>query len=282
MIIAIASGKGGTGKTTVATNLAYTALLSGKNIHLLDCDVEEPNCHIFLKPEIEQNTKVSLPVPKVDEDKCNGCGECAVICQYSAIISLGTKALTFSELCHGCGGCKMVCPEGAITWIDREIGVLESGKSESLAFSQGCLRIGEAMCVPLIRRLKASIKKSEFNIIDAPPGTSCPMIMAVKDSDYVCLVTEPTPFGLNDLGLAVETVRALKIPMGVIINRSDIGDDRVLKYCQTEKIPVLAEIPDNRRVAEVYSEGELVCRIVPGLRDVFEDLLSKIENQVGL
>jgi MinD superfamily P-loop ATPase len=281
MILAIASGKGGTGKTTVATNLAYAAWRAGKTVHLLDCDVEEPNCHIFLKPEIEHSETVSLPVPAVDEDKCTGCGECARICQYSAIISLGQKALTFPELCHGCGGCKLVCPEAAISWMEREIGVLESGTGEGFAFRQGRLRIGEAMCVPLIRRLKASITNSKFNVVDAPPGTSCPMIMAVKDSDFVCLVTEPTPFGLNDLELAVETVRALKIPMGVIINRADIGDDRVLKYCQTEKIPVLAEIPDNRRVAEAYSEGELVSRVVPGLSDVFENLLSSIEKQAG-
>ena len=281
MIIAIASGKGGTGKTTVATNLAFAASQAGRSVHLLDCDVEEPNCHIFIKPRIERSETVTLPVPEVDEEKCDGCGDCSAICQYSAIVCLKDRVITFPGLCHGCGGCWLVCPQQAISRGSREIGILECGSGSGFAVTQGRLRVGEAMCVPLIRKIKASISNSSLAIIDAPPGTSCPMIMAVKDSDFVCLVTEPTPFGLNDLELAVETVRTMKIPMGVVVNRADIGDERVLEYCRKQGIPVLAEIPDDRRVAEDYSNGELVYRSVPGMKEAIDTLLSSIEKQAA-
>ncbi|MBN2288407.1 MAG: ATP-binding protein [Candidatus Glassbacteria bacterium] len=281
MKIAIASGKGGTGKTTVATNLAIVASQAGAPVHLLDCDVEEPNCHIFIRPVIERSETVALSVPEVDEEKCTGCGDCAAICQYSAIVCLREKVLTFPELCHGCGGCRLVCPQQAIDWAGREIGVLEHGSASGFAFTQGRLRIGEAMSPPLIRKIKALIGESHLSIIDAPPGTSCPMITAVRHSDFVCLVTEPTPFGLNDLELAVDAVGTMQIPMGVVINRADIGDDRAREYCRSRGVPLLAEIPDSRRVAVAYSEGEPACLAVPEMKGVFETLLRSIEEQVG-
>jgi len=203
MIISVASGKGGTGKTTIATNLAVS--LDGK-AQLLDCDVEEPNAHIFMKPNIDHREKVTTPVPEVDLEKCDFCGECGEICQFSAITVIGKKVLTFPELCHSCRGCVMVCPQDAIQEKEREVGVMETGASGPVAFGQGRLRIGEAMSPPLIDRVKAQIRSDKVAIIDAPPGTSCPVIAALKGSDFTILVTEPTPFGLNDLKLAVGVV----------------------------------------------------------------------------
>ena len=278
MKIAIASGKGGTGKTTVATNLAFVAAGAGRSVHLLDCDVEEPNCHIFVKPAFERAEPVCVPVPKVDEARCTGCGECAAACQFKAIACLNKKVITFPEMCHGCGACWIVCPEEAISQDQREVGVLEEGTALGFRFTQGRLRVGEAMSPPLIRKVKAAANEAQLTIIDAPPGTSCPVVMAIKGSDFVCLVTEPTPFGLNDLMLAVAVVRELKLPMGIVINRADIGDGRVREYCRSKRIPLLAEIPDDRRVAEAYSRGRMVCEAVPEMKAVFESLLSAIER----
>ena len=274
MIIAIASGKGGTGKTTVATNLALS--VDEGNVWLLDCDVEEPNCHIFLNPKIEHTKKVRVFTPVVDEEKCTACGECGKICQYSAIVSLKTKPLVFPALCHGCRGCMLVCPEGAISEGYREIGVVEEGRVEKIDFVHGKLKIGEVMSPSLIRAVKKSVHGDGLIIIDSPPGTSCPVIEGVKESDYVVLVTEPTPFGLNDLRLAVDMVRELEIPFGVVINRADIGDKTVLDYCRSEEIPVLLEIPNDRRVAEAYSRGELMIHAVPEYKQHFENLLKTI------
>ncbi len=257
MIISVASGKGGTGKTTVAVNLA----LSIDNVQFLDCDVEEPNAHIFLKPEIKRRSKAYIPVPEIDESKCNYCGKCAKVCVYNAIAVLagqdakkGTN-LVFAHLCHGCGACSALCPEKAIKEVNREIGVVESGSCGRIEFVQGKLNIGEAMSPPLIRQVKERIDPKKTVIIDAPPGTSCPVITAVRGSDFCILVTEPTPFGLNDLILAVETLRKLQMPFGVIINRSDIGDEKVELYCNRNKIPILMRIPFDREIAVLYSKG---------------------------
>ncbi|GAG41840.1 unnamed protein product, partial [marine sediment metagenome] len=222
MVIAVASGKGGTGKTTIAINLA----LSLGNVHFLDCDVEEPNAHIFLKPEITHTEWVNIPVPKVNEDRCTYCGKCAEVCVYNAIAVIKEKVLLFSELCHGCGGCSLLCPEDAIEEINRPIGILEKGKANSILFTHGKLNLGEALAVPLVRAVKRAspeinpnnnqaISNNQVTIIDVPPGTSCPVIESVKKSDFCLLVTEPTPFGLNDLILAVETLKKLRIPFGV-------------------------------------------------------------------
>ncbi|MBN1932828.1 MAG: ATP-binding protein [Desulfobacterales bacterium] len=274
MIIAIASGKGGTGKTTVAVNLACSSIAD--SVRLLDCDVEEPNCHIFLNPEIQRCEIVGIPVPEVDENKCIACSECSRICQYHAIASLKTKPLVFPELCHGCGGCTKICPTGAISEIRQEIGVVEFGRYDNIEFVHGRLNIGQAMSPPLIRAVKQNVAANGITIIDCPPGTSCPVIAAVKDSDYVVLVTEPTPFGLHDLSLAVETMRELKIPFGVCINRADTGDLKVVDYCRQENIPILLEIPDDRRIAEAYSRGQLIINVLPEFKSGFQKMFDRI------
>ncbi len=278
MIVSVASGKGGTGKTTVAVNLAVVAGESDQAVQLLDCDVEEPNAHIFLKPEITEEIPVGVPVPVVDEEKCNACGQCGKICEYSAIVTLGSKPLVFPELCHGCGGCALVCPREAISEVDRSVGVVEKGRAGNVDFVGGRMRVGEAMSPPLIRAVKRRLAPEGLSLIDAPPGTSCPAIAAIRGTDYVGLVTEPTPFGMHDLVLAVETVRKLRQPFGVIINRSDIGDDRVVKYCAEEAIEVLARIPDDRRIAEEYSRGHAMVRAIPEYAELFADLLAAIRK----
>jgi MinD superfamily P-loop ATPase len=278
MIISIASGKGGTGKTMVATNLALSV---GSNVQLLDCDVEEPNAHLFIHPALEKIETISTPVPKVDEDKCTRCGKCAEICQFKAIVVLGETILTFHELCHSCGGCMEACPEGAISERGRGLGVIERGHRNGLEFIHGRLRVGEAMSPPLIRKVRAHTRPDTLTIIDAPPGTSCPVIAAMKSADLVLLVTEPTPFGLYDLKLAVGAVRILSIPCGLVINRSDMGDDKVKEYASKKDIPVLMEIPFDRRIAEAYSRGEALVDVMPEWKQEFLELYSRIEATVN-
>lgn len=278
MIISVASGKGGTGKTTIAVNLA----LSIGNVQFLDCDVEEPNAHIFLNPEITRREKVCIPVPDIDQIKCNFCGRCREVCSYNAIVVLpgtdgaGGSLLVFPNLCHGCGACSMFCPTGAIKEIDKEIGVVEIGRKDGIDFIHGRLNIGEAMSPPLIRQVKRYIDKGKTVIIDAPPGTSCPVITAVKGSDFCILVTEPTPFGLNDLILAVDVLRKICVPFGVVINRSDIGDRKVEDYCAGEKIPILMRIPFSRHIASKYSEGIPIVKDEMLYKDKFVGLYSNI------
>jgi len=278
MIISIASGKGGTGKTTVATNLAVSI---GSDVQLLDCDVEEPNAHLFIDPVIEQSKKVYTPVPKIDEEKCNFCKKCAEICRFKAIAVIKEIVLTFPELCHSCGGCIEVCPENAITETGRELGVIEIGHRNGLAFVHGRLRVGEAMSQPLIREVRYQARSDQPTIIDAPPGTSCPVIAAMKGTDFVLLVTEPTPFGLHDLKLAVEAVKLLEIPRGLVINRSDIGNDDVRTYAKMENLPILMEIPFDRRIAEAYSRGKLIVEEMPEWKERFKKLHLHIQEIVG-
>ncbi len=282
MKIAVSSGKGGTGKTTVATNLAVTAARANRSVGYLDCDVEEPNGLLFLKPRIDQKLPVNVSIPKVDLDKCIGCGKCGRICQYSAIVSMNKQVLVFAELCHGCGGCWLVCPSGAITETHRQTGQLESGTAGDVHCVQGLLNIGEAMSPPIISQVKKAAPDVEILIIDSPPGTSCPVIESVRDSDFVLLVTEPTPFGLNDLRLAVEMVRALKLPFGVVINRAGVGDDKTKAWCEKEQIEILAEIPDDREVAEAYSRGEMACDVIPRYRQIYSDLLEQLANHTSV
>ncbi len=277
MIISIASGKGGTGKTTIATNMALSL---GEDISLLDCDVEEPNAHLFLHPTITDKTPVSTFIPQVDEELCNGCKKCAEICRFSALAVIGQKVLIFQELCHSCEGCMEVCEEDAITPSLRELGVLQSGNVGAMKFSDGRLRVGEAMSPPLIKAVRTKENDSKVTIIDAPPGTSCPVISAMKGVDFVLLVTEPTPFGLHDLRLAVEAVKVLGIPSGLVINRSDLGDEEVRKYAAAEGLEVLLEIPFERKIAEAYSQGIPIVEMFPEFKDKFQSLYQRIETIV--
>jgi len=247
-------------------------------VQLLDCDVEEPNDHVFLKPAISRSEVVSIPVPKVDEERCTYCGKCAEVCAYNAIAVFKEKVLIFPELCHGCGACSYLCPESAISEEGKEIGVVELGHSDGVEFAHGRLSIGEAMAVPIIRRVKEHASNKGTVIIDVSPGTSCPVVEAVKDSDFCLLVTEPTPFGLNDLVLAVETVRKLNIPCGVVLNRTGVGDGKVEEYCHKENIPILLTIPLDTEIASFYSRGIPLVEGMPEWRQSFLKLLGRIRE----
>ena len=275
--IAIASGKGGTGKTTIAVNLAKSI---GENVQLLDCDVEEPNSHIFLHPVILKVENVNVSIPDVDLGECTFCGKCQDICQFNAIVVIKNSVLVFPELCHSCAGCWLVCPENCIAQKERVVGVTEEGGNSDVKFVDGRLDVGEVMSPPLIRSVKSKMADNRIVIIDAPPGTSCPVIEAVRGSDFVILVTEPTPFGLHDLVLAVAVVRALGISFGVVINRSDIGDNKVREYCDSENVQILLQIPNDRKIAEAYSRGKIIIDIYPEYRSRFLDLYEKIESMV--
>ena len=279
MIVAIASGKGGTGKTTVAVNLALSL---SEDVQILDCDVEAPNAHLFLQTEPLGHEVVGIPVPEIDADLCTQCGECSRLCQYNAIAVLGSGVVVFPELCHGCGGCARLCPENAISEVMRPIGVIEEGRAGHIHLVQGRLDVGEALVPPLIRGVRAMGREEGMVLIDAPPGTSCSMIAAVRGSDFVALVTEPTPFGLNDLALAVETVRTLDIPFGVIINRAGSGDDRVNEYCAAEGLEILLEIPDDRSIAEAYARGLTLVDSVPAVRPLFASLAERIKAMAAI
>ena len=280
MIIAVASGKGGTGKTTVATNLALV-LAREREIQFLDCDVEEPNAHLFLKPELESSEPVHIPVPQVDLERCTYCGICAEVCAFNAIMVGRETVLVFEPLCHGCGGCAYFCPEKAIKEIDRPIGLLEKGAAGEIAFVHGKLNPGEALSPPLISAVKQAIDPAALAIVDASPGASCPVVEALRGSDYCILVTEPTPFGLNDLAIAVELLKKLHIPGGVIINRSMGGEGEagVEQYCRRENIPILLRMPWDRELAALYARGEPVVEHLPAWRDIFTGLAGQILSE---
>jgi len=283
MIISVASGKGGTGKTTVATNLAISI---AENVQLLDCDVEEPNAHIFIKPEIEKTEEVFIPIPMVDETNCTFCGKCQEVCAYNAIATFSPKTnstgkvLVFPELCHGCGACAHLCPQKCIKEVNRVVGVLESGRKGEIEFVHGKLNIGEAMAPPVIRAVKKKINLQKITIIDAPPGTSCPVISSIQGSDFCLLVTEPTPFGLNDLVLAVEVLKKMRISFGVVINRSDLGDNKTEKYCEEKNIPILMRIPFKKEIASAYSKGASIVEEFPEYREQFKGLFEVIKKIV--
>lgn len=278
--VAVASGKGGTGKTTVSVSLALAAAEAGCEVSYLDCDVEEPNGHLFLKPLIRRRRQVSTPAPVVDSEKCIACGACGEICQYSAILCINKNVLTFDRMCHGCGGCKLVCPAGAISEKGRGIGEIEEGQAGKIAFVHGRLNVGEAMSPPLIKAVRSAGQKSMLSIVDVSPGASCPVIAAVRGSDYVLLVTEPTPFGLNDLEIAVDMLKELGIPYAVVVNKADCEYTMARDFCRSKGIHILSEIPDDRRVAEAYSRGELAYLTVPGYRERFTDLLDSVMKEV--
>ena len=281
MIISVASGKGGTGKTTVSTSLAFSL---NSSVQFLDCDVEEPNAHIFIKPNIKKTGTVSILVPEIDESKCTFCGKCQQVCAYNAIAVIVPgdnakgKTLVFPELCHGCGACSYLCPQGCIKEVKRAVGVLEEGEAGNISFIHGRLNIGEAMAPPVIRAVKKRIDSEKTVIIDAPPGTSCPVITSIQGTDFCILVTEPTPFGLNDLILAVEVLREMKIPFGVVVNRSDLGNDETDKYCERENILVLMKIVFKREIASAYSKGVSIVEAFPEYKKEFQGLLGKIKR----
>lgn len=277
MIISVASGKGGTGKTTISTNLALSL---GENVQLLDCDVEEPNAHLFLKPAIDGREMVNAPVPGIDLEKCTFCKKCMEICRFGALAVLKKDVLIFEKLCHSCGGCVEICPEKAIIEKDRSLGDVERGSVNGIEFVHGRLDIGEVMVPPVIKKVRSYSDPGKVVIIDAPPGTSCPVIAAMNGTDFVLLVTEPTPFGLHDLELAVETVRTLGIPHGVVINRAGLGNDSVKQYCREQGIQVLMEIPFDKRIAQIYSRGDMVVEALPDYREKFRALYDHIALQV--
>jgi MinD superfamily P-loop ATPase len=275
MIIAVASGKGGTGKTTVATNIAISI---GK-AQFLDCDVEEPNANIFLHAKIKEYENVSVIIPEINKEKCDFCGKCSEFCVYNALAVVRQKILVFPELCHSCGGCELVCPKDAIIWKEQVVGRVEHGKTMDIDFYHGLLNVGEAQAIPVIKALKRKIDKKKNVIIDVPPGTSCPVIESINGSDYCVLVTEPTPFGLHDLKLAVEVVRHMNIPFGVVINRDGIGDNRVEVYCQKQGISILLKIPEQQKIALLYSKGIALTNEAYEWREMFGLVFNCIQEE---
>ena len=279
MVIAVASGKGGTGKTTVATSLAL-AISRRYRVQFLDCDVEEPNAHIFLKPRMEQTETVAIPVPRVDREKCTYCGRCADVCPQHAIAVFPGQVLVFAELCHGCGACGLLCPQRAITEVGRPVGTVELGKAGEMTFVQGRLNVGEAFAPPVVRAVKGKAGGHQVAIVDVAPGTSCPVVEALKGVDFCLLVTEPTPFGLHDLRLMVEVLGKLRLPAAVVVNRADVGDTGVRAFCDERCLPVLLEIPQDRRIAESYARGVPLVRAEPGWADRFRGLFRGIQSLV--
>jgi MinD superfamily P-loop ATPase len=276
MIVSVASGKGGTGKTSIAVNMA----LSIENVQLLDCDVEEPNAYLFLNPKINQTRAVTVSVPVIDKTLCDNCGKCADFCQYNALFVGSDQVLVFSELCHSCGGCFLVCPKKAISEEEHRIGTLSLGSADDFEFVYGELEVGEPLAVPVIREVKRHIKKGKNVILDSPPGTSCPVIQTISGSNFCILVTEPTPFGLHDLRIMVQVLESMKIPFGVIVNRADIGDKRVYEYCEEKTIPILLEIPYQRKIAELYSRGIPFSLEMPKWKKRFQSLFDDIMELV--
>ena len=281
MIIAVASGKGGTGKTTVATSLALSI---PDPVLFLDCDVEEPNAALFLKPRLNHHQEVGILIPEVDLGRCTFCQRCAEVCVWHAIAVVGQKVLVFPELCHGCGSCTLNCPEGAIHEVLNVMGSLESGRAGAIDYGQGTMDVGQAMSVPIIRQLKErhlGAVDGRVVILDAQPGTSCPVVETMRDVDFVLMVTEPTPFGLHDLRLAVEVARGeLGLPVGVVVNRDGVGDDGVDAYCAAEAIPILMRIPLDRRIAEAISEGQALVEALPEYQAAFQQLYRQIARSI--
>jgi MinD superfamily P-loop ATPase len=277
--IAVASGKGGTGKTTVATSLAL--LLARRcSVHFLDCDVEAPNGAPFLRPVIDITKQVTHPVPVIDESVCDHCGECSAFCRFHALATTSRRILVFPELCRGCGGCALVCPKGAISETPRSVGQVTEGSAGVIRFTQGTLNTGEIATVHLIQVVRRRESAAEVVIVDSPPGTGCPVVAAVGGADWVVLVTEPTPFGLNDLRLAVEMTRHLGLRTAVVVNRDGSGDDRIDRFCDSAGIPVIGRIADDRRVAEAYSRGDLPLASLPSFRGEIEAIAAYLTAEV--
>jgi len=273
MILAIASGKGGTGKTSVAFALA---LALDRPLTFLDCDVEGSNAHLFLRPEITSHQEVMVPYPVIDPKLCDACGRCVEECQFGAMIRLGKKVRLMANLCHGCGVCRLVCPRDAITMAGRPVGMMFSGTAGVMRFFSGELRTGEALSVPIIKKIKE--QQDDLVIIDCPPGTSCPAVESVDGADFALLVTEPTPFGKHDLRGMITVCRRLEIPCGVVINRSSEDDGIIERLCKAEDVPVLMRIPFDRKVAETYAKGGSLLEAMPGIKEELKDMFTEIRG----
>ena len=275
MKIAIASGKGGTGKTTLSTNLAVYFAEKGEVI-LADLDVEEPNSGLFIKGESVHKENKYKMIPEWEQEKCSLCGLCQEVCNFHAVIQLVDQILVFPELCHSCYACSELCPTDALPMVPKKMGELNHFRRDNLTFVESRLDIGQEQAVPLISQTNEYIEKHShkkaLKLFDSPPGTSCPVIEAVKNADFVILVTEPTPFGLHDLKLAVDTLKELKIRFGVVVNRHGIGNDDVVNYCMNKNIDLIAKIPNSRRIAELYSRGELIYQKIPEVKHQFEEI----------
>ncbi len=284
--IAVVSGKGGTGKTSVATALFYVAKkhFSEHKPLLLDCDVEAPDASLFFKAKEKKTEKVLMQIPQFDEEKCIYCGKCAEACAFNAIMFIKSlKHISFMpDLCHSCGACSYVCPaEGAITEIGKEVGELHHHiLKDGLAVSEGMLKIGEPMPVPVIKALKKSAPPTGLHILDAPPGTSCPVMETIADADFVVVVSEPTPFGINDLGLIAEAIREIGLPFGVIINKDGLTDGiEIHEWLKKEQVPLLGKIPFSRELAKQYAEGKKVPEILPETTEFFKNIIELVINQ---
>jgi MinD superfamily P-loop ATPase len=283
MNIAIASGKGGTGKTTVSSSVAYVLSEIGNRVSLYDCDVEEPNDHIFLKPENITEEVVEVGIPQLDEEKCNSCGKCSNICEFNSIFYTNGKPLFFHDICHSCRLCERICPQGAIKMVPKRIGVTNKGKTENIEIKWGVLDIGQVLTTKVIEKVLEGFQGNKrINIIDSPPGTSCAVVASVKEADIVVLVTEPTPFGLHDLDVAVRMCRKMGKKVVVIINRSDLGDNKVKDYCSENNIRVIGEIPYIDEVARIYSRGELIVKKIPAIRNRFLTIALNILSEAGV
>jgi MinD superfamily P-loop ATPase len=275
--IAVASGKGGTGKTSVAVNMA----LSIGKVQVLDCDVEEPNVHILLRPTVAETFPVELLVPKILEERCDYCGECARFCQFNALFVAGETSMVFPELCHSCGGCSIVCPRDAIVEEPRQLGRVVKGEAGDIDLIYGEINVGEALAVPVIAAVKDHSDEDRMVILDSAPGSACPLVETVHGVDFCLLVTEPTPFGLHDLQVAVKVIQILGIPMGVVVNFAGIGDRDVYDFCEDQGIPIMMEIPFDRKIAELYSRGIPFVEEMPEWRQKFMDLIGQIEEVVA-
>lgn len=292
MKIAIASGKGGTGKTTLAVSIAATAAVMGRRAAYVDCDVEEPNGHIFFEPAFDRRIEVTVPVPEVDREKCDGCGQCRSICSFNAITVLAGEVMLFSELCHGCGGCKLVCPTGAIREKEYATGTVESGEAvvtfsgiggvHKVSCVKGELDVGQPKPVPVIKKTLSNAPDSDLCVIDAPPGTSCQMVESVREADYTILVAEPTPFGLNDLRLAAGTLSKLSARAGVVLNRAGSNEGPVRDFCKEAGLEILAVIPDSRTIARIYSRGGIIAAVDEGYRVMMTRIINRLDSIGGV